>query len=393
MTPPSNSLDYKVAWLFPSLWRGSYWHPVLSAFTENCPNSTIFTANWPGFAAGLHGTFNVRIVGKFRYIRSGGKKSERTIQVLPLRIILNLIRFKPDVVFCVAFSLWTVLAFILKPLMRWKIIIIYDGSSRTVDAVDSNWRLSLRRLLTRHTDALVTNSSGGKHYLLTYLLAKEHLVYAHPYEVPDLDLLMAASRPDVVAQQIRVLLRPVFLFVGQVLTGKGLHHLLQALFLLKDWGAKNFTLMVIGDGPQREELENWARQNGLTEHVVWLGWLQYGQLGYFFQNADLLVFPTLADVWGMVVLEAMLFGKPILCSQFAGAADLVQSGYNGFIFDPADHETLANYLKRFIDSPTLLREMGARSKKMIEPFTAQTAANHLTDIVKVALNGNQYRDS
>lgn len=312
--------------------------------------------------------------------------------MLPVRIILNLIKFKPHVIFSAAFSLWTMLAFLLKPLMRWKIIIIYDGSSRTVDATDSNWRSLFRRLLTRHTSAFVTNSSGGKQYLLRHLLAKEHLVYHHPYEVPDLSLLMAASRSDHLIQHSEQTRRPRFLFVGQVVKGKGLHHLFQALLLLKNWGTKDFTLMVIGDGPQRPELENLARENRLDEHIVWLGWLEYGQLGFYFQNADLLVFPTLADVWGMVVLEAMLFGKPILCSQFAGAADLVESGQNGFVFDPTDHKVLAEYLKRFIDNPKLVDEMGARSKKMIEPFTAQTAANHLADIVSVALNAKQYRN-
>jgi glycosyltransferase involved in cell wall biosynthesis len=276
--------------------------------------------------------------------------------------------------------------------MGWRIIIIYDGSSHTVDATDSIWRSLFRKLLARYTSAFVTNSSGGKEYLLRYLLAREHLVYHRPYEVPDISLLTAAPSPNHLTQYPKQVRRPLFLFVGQLVKGKGLHHLFLALLLLKNWDVKNFTLMVIGDGPQRTELEDWARRNGLDEHIVWLGWLEYGQLGFYFQHADVLVFPTLADVWGMVVLEAMLFGKPILCSKFAGAADLVENGQNGFIFDPTDHKTLAEYLKRFIDNPKCVDEMGARSKKMIEPFTAQTAAHHLADIATIALDGKQSRN-
>lgn len=388
MISPEKS-PHRVAWLFPSLARASYWHPVLSAFAANCPNTIIFTGNWPGFAAGLEGSFKVTVVGKFRYIKTAGEEFQRTIQILPLRIVLNLLKFKPHAIFSAAFSMWTVLAIVLKPWMRWKIIIIYDGSSKTVDVIDSSWRLFFRRMLTKHASAFITNSISGKAYLVKHLKAKDDLVYHRPYEVPDLSLLMKISGSDKCSQWLEQVRHPLFLFVGQIVRGKGLHHLFEALLILKNWGYKNFTLMIIGDGPQRSELDHWIRDNGLVEHVIWIGWLEYGSLGFYFQSADILVFPTLADVWGMVVPEAMLFGKPILCSKFAGAADLVVNEENGFVFDPASHKQLAEFMRRFIDDPRLITEMGHKSKQMMKPFTAQTAANHLIHILRVVMSDKQ----
>ena len=389
MIPAEQSTSHRVAWLFPSLARGSYWHPVLSAFTADCPNTIIFTGNWPGFAPGLENDFKVKVVGKYRYIKTAGEGCERTIQVLPVMVALDLIKFKPHAIFSAAFSMWTVLAFALKPWMRWKIIIIYDGSSKTVDVIDSSWRLFFRRMLTKRASAFITNSISGKAYLVKHLKAKNDLVYHRPYEVPDLSLLMTISGSEKCRQRLEQVRHPLFLFVGQIVKGKGLQHLFEALLILKNWGYKYFTLMVIGDGPQRSELDHWIRDNGLIEHVIWIGWLEYGNLGFYFQSVDILVFPTLADVWGMVVLEAMLFGKPILCSKFAGAADLVMNGENGFVFDPASHKQLAEFMRRFIDDPRLINEMGNKSKQMMKPFTAQTAANHLIHILRIVVGDKQ----
>jgi glycosyltransferase involved in cell wall biosynthesis len=75
-------------------------------------------------------------------------------------------------------------------------------------------------------------------------------------------------------------------------------------------GYEGYSLVVIGTGKQREELEAFITERHLEAQV---GWVEYGRLGAYFQQADVFVFPTFEDVWGMVVLEAMVFGKPVFC--------------------------------------------------------------------------------
>ena len=82
----------------------------------------------------------------------------------------------------------------------------------------------------------------------------------------------------------------------------------------------------------------------------------------------------------MVVLEAMVFGKPILCSKWAGASELVIDGENGYVFDPHDPEALAEIMKRFINEPKLVASMGRKSQQMMAHRTPKAAAQFLADV-------------
>ena len=107
-------------------------------------------------------------------------------------------------------------------------------------------------------------------------------------------------------------------------------------------------------------------------------------MGSYFNNVDVFVFPTLEDIWGMVVLEAMLFGKPVLCSKFAGAKEMVVHSENGFIFDPHEPQELADYMQKFIREPELIEKMSNRSLQIIEPHNPQNIAKNLKQVVEVS---------
>jgi glycosyltransferase involved in cell wall biosynthesis len=133
-------------------------------------------------------------------------------------------------------------------------------------------------------------------------------------------------------------------------------------------------LQIIGTGDQRQTLEAYIQQQGLTETIEWLGWVDYGSLGQYFQAADVFVFPSLEDIWGMVVLEAMAFGKPVLCSRWVGAAELITEGKNGAVFDPHQPQQLADRMQQFIDHPEAIATMGQSSKTLMQRHTPKDAA-------------------
>jgi Glycosyltransferase len=115
--------------------------------------------------------------------------------------------------------------------------------------------------------------------------------------------------------------------------------------------------------------------------------VEYGNLGSYFQQADVFVFPTFEDVWGMVVPEAMVFGKPILCSNGAASCELLAEGENGYIFDPHDPSALAEAMRRFLDNPDLIKSMGERSRELIAKTTPETAAQAYVEVT-LFLMGN-----
>jgi glycosyltransferase involved in cell wall biosynthesis len=370
----------RIAWLFPSLDLGNYWHPVLSEFTKIYSQTIVYTGVWPGFSPGFEDAFTVKVVGKMRFVdatKSETGYSQGFIYASP-GILGELLSFKPQVIFTTGFCIWTIFSLLLKPFSGWRVVIAYEGSSPGVDYRYSPLRLFLRRLMTRFTDAFITNSHAGKSYLVDILGVPEQAIFARPYEVPDVEALL--KRLESAKQENLQLQRPVFLFTGQLIPRKGLHRLLEACLLLKDQGYSQYTLLIAGDGPQKEELENFCQEHGLEGCVKWLGWVSYGSLGGYFRNADVFILPTLEDTWGMVVLESMAFGKPVLCSRWAGASELVIDGENGYLFDSHQPEAIAQAMRLLIDHPDLIQSMGQRSQDLIAQHTPKASAQFLSKV-------------
>jgi len=381
----NHNSNNRIAWLLPSMERQNYWQPLFKEFTQSFRQTIVYTGFWEGFVPGLEGAFTVKVVGKtqFRPITQGVGYSPGLVYVSP-SIIGYLLRLRPKIIFVSGFSLWTLLALIFKPLGRWKVVIVYDGSSPTIDYINSRPRLILRSTMARFADAYITNTSGGKNYLTKILGAEEHRVFARPYQVPDVKTLLGQqdeeSDPEPGCQS------PIFLFVGKLIPRKGLHFLLEACTILKQQGYQNYTVLIVGDGEQREELEIYSQNQGLTDCLQWVGWGNYDKLGAYFRQADVFVFPTLEDIWGVVLLEAMAFGQPILCSKWAGSSELVVEGENGYIFDPYNPEELAKQMRCFIDNPHLIVSMGKQSQQLIAQHNPEAAAKFLVEVTSFALN-------
>lgn len=373
----------RVAWLLQG--AGAYWQPILSEFTRLLPNTKVFSAEWSGFLPGFENDFDIEPVGPMKLFNLPGKSAGygNVIAYLPPGVVKPLIAYRPEVVFTTGFSLWTMLVCGLKLLFRWKVVIVYDGSSPGVDYRNSWLRSRQRRWLCRLTDAFITNNKAGEQYIVETLGVSTNKVFARPYLLPHLktyEAALQATQPLIENQQ-----RPVFVFAGNLIPRKGMAELLSACKLLKDNGYSNFTLVVVGDGAQRTTLEAYVRENDLTEQVVWIGEVAYEKVGAYFNAADVFVFPTREDVWGLVLVEAMMFGKPVLASKWAGATEMVKDGRNGYVFDPYEPKKTAELMAKFIQQPELIEQMGAASQRIMEDHRLEKVAKSLTEVVSFCL--------
>lgn len=360
----------RVAWLVPSVEYGAYWRPVLAAFRRRVPSTVFFTGRtWPGFDPAQDGADVIRQVGRMRHTGSTGAAGYRPgVIVVSPAVVLPLARFHPQVVLTQAFSLWTLLAVLLRPLARWRLVMIVDGSSPNIDLVGSGLRTRVRRLLANGVAVCVPNSDGAAAYLRDRLGVPARRIRKITYLVPD--PAAAAPAPE----------RPgsTFLVVGQLIPRKGIGALLDACARLDG----DFRLRVVGDGHQRAELERTAERLGLADRVEWVGWVPYERLGEQFARAGVLVFPTFEDIWGMVALEAMAAGLPVVCSSLAGAAELVVDGENGYVVDPREPVALAAALQRFVDDPGLAAKLGAEARETVAPLTPDAAAQAFADLIE-----------
>jgi glycosyltransferase involved in cell wall biosynthesis len=238
--------------------------------------------------------------------------------------------------------------------------------------------------MVRMAAACITNSEAGSEYLIEILNAKQDRVFVQPYEIPDEHTLPSIDRGEQ-PQNLKELQHPVFLFVGHLIPRKGLPLLLQACALLQARGYQQFILLVVGNGSHQPELEIFCQEHHLIDRVQWVGRVPFDKIGTYFHAADVFVFPTLEDTWGVVTLEAMLLGKPILCSTGAGTSELVVPGENGYVFAPDDAERLATLMQKFFDEPALIAKMGARSQQIMAQYTPIAAAQCLAEVAELVM--------
>ena len=371
--------ELRIAWLLPIAWY--YWHPALSEFTKAFPQTKIFTGLFPGYAKGYEDSILVDAIGNLKNISLAKNESsyDTTVTYLSLKIVPSLLKFQPDIIFTSSFGIWTILALGLKLFCGWQVIIAYEGSSPGVDYCNSPLRLWLRKIMVRLSDACLSNSQRGKKYLVEILKADPKSTFVQPYEIPSAKTLSVDIAETSSPSELQ---RPVFLFVGHLIPRKGINNLLQACKILKDRGYENYTLQIVGSGEEKAKLASYCQEHQLNNNLQWLGRVEYSAIATYFKNADVFVFPTWEETWGVVLLEAMLFGKPTICSTGAGTSEMVVDGENGYLFDPNRADKLAELMGKFIDNYDLIESMGKKSQATMSLYTPEAAGKALTSIVE-----------
>lgn len=140
-----------------------------------------------------------------------------------------------------------------------------------------------------------------------------------------------------------------------------------------------FAYVIIGDGPERAALEHYADDNGMKGRVLFLGALPHHDLPRYFQAADIYsYFPRLervqeeggsyihTETMGRSFCEAMAAGLPIVTSDVGGIREVVRSGIDGFLLDPADDMAKRAALARLIDNPRERANIGRAARQSAE---------------------------
>jgi glycosyltransferase involved in cell wall biosynthesis len=152
------------------------------------------------------------------------------------------------------------------------------------------------------------------------------------------------------------------LFVGRLSVQKDLATLVTALSLVAQ-RTPDVELRIVGDGPERERLQQKVNELRLTSRVTFCGWVGKNQIVECYQHADVFVLPSLYEGMPNVVLEAMACGLPIVATNIAGSNELVEDGVNGFLVPVRDSAALAEGLHALAQDASLRRGMGLASRQ------------------------------
>jgi len=161
---------------------------------------------------------------------------------------------------------------------------------------------------------------------------------------------------------------PNVLFVGRHEPRKGLLDLLKAHRILRRTGSEN-RLLVVGSGPQEREARRYVATRGL-QGVEFLGRVSEAEKAQLFRTADVFVSPaTGGESFGIVLLEAMAAGAPIVASDIHGYKGVVRRGREGLLVPPHEPKEFALAIGRLLADPELRAEMGAAGRLRAEAFS------------------------
>lgn len=285
--------------------------------------------------------------------------------------------YKPDIIVLPGFGeipFWFVL--LASKVLTTRSILTCDSTSMDRPAF---WlKTTLKKLFVRGCSTAFCYGTKSKEYLLSLGMPIE-AIYTRCQAIDNEKF--AALWKESANMREQILLNSGFksrnfIFVGRLIQLKNIIRLIDAFTNLKqneelaaDWG-----LIVVGDGPQREELIKHCTQNAVKD-VNLIGGKNWSETPSYYALADVFVLPSTSEAWGLVVNEAMICGLPVLVSDRCGAAyDLVEEGKNGFVFNPFDVLELENRLRFFVRNPDEIGIMSERSRAIISDYTAQNAA-------------------
>lgn len=210
--------------------------------------------------------------------------------------------------------------------------------------------------------------------------------YAEQFHVPRSKLLMLPyccdterytnvprDKVQAVKQRYDLKGKLVFLFSGQMIRRKGVDVLLSAFAQVAE-SERDIALLLLGDGPLLEELKEAVPQH-LKAAVHFASFVEQSDLPAHFAAADVFVFPSRHDGWGVVVNEACAAGLPIIATKTTGAAcDLVEDGASGFVIDADAIGQLISAMRFFVEHPEAIPRFGLRSRELVAPFHIDRAA-------------------
>ncbi len=232
-----------------------------------------------------------------------------------------------------------------------------------IDGQIARWKLKLlqvrKRAVYRLATHVVANSVAGSEDVQNVygvVVEKCHVLYL---SLPD-PKLQLPDYPTNVAQDRTIC-------VGRLHAGKGQDVLLKAIVQLKD-RFPDTVFEFVGDGPCRAEYEKLAADLGIADRCRFVGRLSLDEVLRRMGASLISVVPSRSECFGLVNIESMAMGTPVIASNVGGIGEIFDDGVEGFLVPPDDPASLADRIARLLGDPALRDEMSRKALQRFQKF-------------------------
>lgn len=302
---------------------------------------------------------------------------------IPVDTTSQLKQLKPDIVFSYEMGMRTLLSSWFRRFHPSVPLVMVGNMSEFIERERGVLRRMLRWMIRRGVDFFTYNGPSCKRYLESLSISEDKLFHL-PYCI-DTDSVYNGSR--VVDHDSTGSIR--LLYCGALSQRKGILEFAQTL---NRWCQLHPNRRVIfeiaGTGSLESEI---LKHQSSSLEIVMLGNCDTVQLRDAYQRANICVFPSFADEWGLVPIEAMASGLPVLGSAFAQSVEaVVEDDVNGWVFEPDDVDSMFDGIDRALscDQQQLL-DMGRDAREAVADISAETTGEKFSEIVESILFPNK----
>jgi len=253
---------------------------------------------------------------------------------------------------------------------------VYDPSKFTSPHRHMPLRMSVRWLLNR-ADVVVGQSKNTINNMRVFYT---HQVYAVriPLGIPCPGDFGEADRETYGISEDET----VFVTLGRLVSRKNISELIQVMGALKDQKAK---LLIMGTGPLREELEAQARSLGIAEQVKFLGFVEEEEKLRILRMADAFVSTSHHEGFGLVFLEAMACGLPVVCYNYGGQTDFLDDDVTGHVVPLGSTQRFIKAMQNLVDHPEKRKEMGTLNLERVKAYFIEQCAHSYESLFEETL--------
>jgi glycosyltransferase involved in cell wall biosynthesis len=255
---------------------------------------------------------------------------------------------------------------------------IYNPASRYSPHNNTALKYTVKKVLSK-ADRVLAQSSDMKNYI-NELYSRKNNIQIIPLALPDSEINSLLAFSSSVNEKGAKLVS-----VGRMAKVKGYDFLIRALALISK-KIPETELTLIGDGPERHCLEALVSELGLRNRVTFTGWLTGSEKYKKLRASDIYVMSSLHEGFGVVLLEAMACGLPIVCTDSGGQVDIIKNGVNGFLAKSADEHDLAGKILALAENKKKRAALSANNREEINNYRISSTAKKYLEVFNEAID-------
>jgi len=214
--------------------------------------------------------------------------------------------------------------------------------------------------------------------------ARRYYQSQRPIDIVPLGLKLASPVPASKAELGLDATQSILCTIGRLVRRKNIPELIDILAQVNQ--ATPTTLVVMGDGPEAGNIRDYARQQGLAKQLILAGRVEEQRKQQYLDAADLYVSTSMHEGFGLVFLEGMQAGLPIVCYNHGGQTDFLEQGVTGGLIELGDKQAFAEQVSSLLQQPELCARIGHHNKARVQAYDIHHCAQQYLAIFQRTLD-------